>query len=227
VPEPTLLANLRAFAWKRAQTLDLLFDYLGSLIERWNDIFFLSLPMLPFIVWWYLGDPPMTIRIVVFLLVLIFAGYFAWRKEHLRHTPEDFRSWIYTLAATSNAGPDRTGPLAMKVFIGLRIANVGPDNSIHTWQVSFVNKNGGRSTLSDYFLLDDGLVVPDGIRGCNLHHDIRKLETGDTKEGWIAIDVGDEGINPDLMKRVSVGFTDAFDVFHEVTLLSGMERKIK
>ena len=60
-PERTLAENLWEFAKQRLRTLDLLPDYLKSIIAHWNEIFFLSIPTLP-VAWWYLGEPPMWIR---------------------------------------------------------------------------------------------------------------------------------------------------------------------
>ena len=49
-----LAENLLKFAKQRLGTMVLLPDYLKSVIAHWNDIFFSSIPMLPFVVWWYL-----------------------------------------------------------------------------------------------------------------------------------------------------------------------------
>jgi hypothetical protein len=86
--EPTLLRDLWAFTKQKLRTLESFPEYLEAIIQGWNDLFFLSIPTLPFIAWWYLGDPPMAIRIFVFIWVLVFAGYYAWRTDHLRLTPK-------------------------------------------------------------------------------------------------------------------------------------------
>ncbi len=85
MPERTLLENLWAFAEQRFQTLDLFQEYLKSVIVHWNDTFFLSIPVLPFVIWWYLGEPPMWVRLIVFGGVFLSAGYYAWRKEALEN----------------------------------------------------------------------------------------------------------------------------------------------
>jgi hypothetical protein len=95
MPEPSLSQNLWAFARKRGQTLDLFPEYLESVIAHWNDLFFLSLPTLPFVLWWYLGEPPMLVRVIVFGGVFLSAGYYAWRREAL----ENRRSIEITLYA--------------------------------------------------------------------------------------------------------------------------------
>ena len=56
MPERTLLENLWAFAEQRFQTLDLFQEYLKSVIVHWNDTFFLSIPVLPFVVWCCIGN---------------------------------------------------------------------------------------------------------------------------------------------------------------------------
>src|SRR5271155_206006 len=122
---PELLANLRKFTERQFESLDLLPDYLSAVIEHWNDIFFSSLPMLPFVVWWYLGDPPMAIKVIVFLWVFVLAGYYAWRKEHA--VAPLFRSWI----------PDMTITPTGRLFVGGQIFNLGPPTTIQTWQAGF------------------------------------------------------------------------------------------
>jgi hypothetical protein len=223
-----LAENLLKFAKQRLGTMVLLPDYLKSVIAHWNDIFFSSIPMLPFVVWWYLGEPPMAIKAIVFLWVFVAAGYYAWREEHLKHVSDDFNCWIYAGATDPTA--QLLGARSIRVFIGLRIVNVGPQSSIHTWQVSY-NKSGqtGRTHLADGMLVTGEIGnLPDLIRGQNLHGDIRLLATGETREGWIAFDVGEnDGSDPEILTNVSLGFTDAFDKFHEVTQLSGWRREPK
>jgi len=82
--EPTLVENLWNFTKQRFKTLELFPDYLKSVIARWNDIFFLSIPALPFVAWWYVGEPPMAVKLIVFLWILVIAGYYAWRTDHMR-----------------------------------------------------------------------------------------------------------------------------------------------
>src|SRR5271156_2447923 len=116
-----LAENLWKFAKQRLATLDLLSVYLEAVVAHWNDIFFSSIPMLPFVAWWYLGDPPMAIKVIVFLWVFVLAGYYAWRKEH--SVAPRFNCWIPDMTVSSNG----------RVFVGLEIVNLGPPTSIHTW----------------------------------------------------------------------------------------------
>jgi hypothetical protein len=217
--EPTLARNLLEFAKQRFRTLDLLSDYLRAVIAQWNDIFFLSIPALPFVAWWYLGDPPMSIRIGVFLWILVVAGYYAWRTEHLKVVAQHFKSWISDTAIVEG-----------RAFIGLRIVNVGPPTSIHTWQAGFERSDGGHNYLSDRMLVEDeNLAAPNNIRGKNLRRDYRLLETGETREGWIAFDVGpvsnDDAVR--VLKTVSLIFTDAFDNHHEISTMPPWVRKLE
>jgi hypothetical protein len=67
----------------RLRTFDLLPDYLRVVIGHWNDILWGSIPTFPFVIWWFLGSPPVWLVTIIFIWVLLVAGYYAWRKEHL------------------------------------------------------------------------------------------------------------------------------------------------
>ena len=223
-----LLANLRRFAKRQFETRDLLPDYLTSVVEHWNDIFFSSIPMLPFVVWWYLGDPPMAIKVIVFLWVFILAGYYAWRSERLKNVSDDFRCWIYGMTVSGDETAALLGDQSTKLFVGLRVVNVGPQTSIHTWQGGYRIHGRGISFSDQYFHRGEFGNLPDLIRGNNLHGDIRLFSQGETREGWVAIPAGD---NPDfnvireIMDTVSLGFTDAFDHYHEVSVPLNLRRR--
>ncbi len=164
-----LLANLRKFAKRQFETLDLLPNYLSAVIEHWNDIFFSSIPMLPFIAWWYLGDPPMAIKVIVFLWVFVLAGYYAWRKEYV--VAPLFRSWI----------PDMTVTPQGRLFVGMHIINVGPPTSIQTWRAVFQRSDGSQYYVSDrMFVEEDDVIAPGNIRGQNLRHDHRLRQRADS-----------------------------------------------
>ncbi len=213
-----LAGNLRKFAERQLATLDLLPDYLKSVVEHWNDIFFSSIPMLPFVVWWYLGDPPMAIKVIVFLWVFVLAGYYAWRKEHA--VAPLFRSWI----------PDMTITPTGRLFVGVQIFNLGPPTTIQTWQAGFERSDGGHNYLSDRMLVEDeDLTAPSNIRGKNLRHDYRLLATGEMREGWIAFDVGpqvdDQGAR--VMRSVTLMLTDTFEHTHEISTMPAWARKLE
>jgi len=73
----------------------------------------------------------------------------------------------------------------------VRIVNIGPPTSIHTWYEGYKLSPMKRFWLSDrMFVEDDRVVAPASIRGSNLRTDHRLLETGDARVGWIALDIG-------------------------------------
>ena len=205
-----LFEHLWHFAKRQWETLDLLPDYLSSVIEHWNDIFFSSIPMLPFVAWWYLGDPPMAIKVIVFLWVFILAGYYAWRKEYV--VAPLFRSWI----------PNMVGTPEGRLFVGMQIINMGPPTSIQTWQGGFERSDGSHFRFSDqYFVEGENIVAPSNIRGQNLRHDHQLLATGEIREGWLAFDVGsDADAVAIVMRTLTLTLTDAFENQHEISTLA-------
>jgi hypothetical protein len=72
----------------RSRTFDLLPEYLRVVIGHWNDILWGSVPTFPFVIWWFLGSPPAWLVTIIFVWVLIVAGYYAWRSEHLLLVPK-------------------------------------------------------------------------------------------------------------------------------------------
>ncbi len=215
--ESSLLRNLGAFAKQRLFTLDLLPDYLRSVIERWNDIFFLSIPTLPFVAWWYLGNPPRWLQLGVFLWVLVVAGYYAWRTEHLKVVSERFKTWISRMCTADG-----------RVFVQLRITNVGPPSSIHTWQGSYRKSDGSHvHWLHEFYVTDEQILQPKEIRGRNLIRDLDMFTTGETREGWVAINIGGASwpeLKP-IFETFALRFTDAFDNIHVVGTLPGLAQK--
>ena len=213
-----LAGNLRKFAERQLATLDLLPDYLKSVVEHWNDIFFSSIPMLPFVVWWYLGSPPMAIKVIVFLWVFVLAGYYAWRKEHAvaplfeivdsRHDDYPYWSPIRRSADLQSWAAHNNSDLASR----------------------FQRSDGGHNYLSDRMLVEDeDLTAPSNIRGKNLRHDYRLLATGEMREGWIAFDVGpqvdDQGAR--VMRSVTLMLTDTFEHTHEISTMPAWARKLE
>jgi hypothetical protein len=82
------MAKFAEWLISRRRTLDLVRVYLRAVIARWNDILWLSLPTFPFIIWWFLGSPPMWLVFLVLLWIFIVAGYYTWRADHLRLIPQ-------------------------------------------------------------------------------------------------------------------------------------------
>jgi hypothetical protein len=213
--EPSLSENLWAFAKQRFYTLELFPDYLHSVIEHWNDIY-LSIPALPFVAWWYLGEPPMWLKGIVFLWVLLVAGYYAWRAEHLKVISERFTTWISQMCTSDG-----------RLFVQLRITNVGPPTSIHTWQGGFRNADGRYiGWAHDLFADDERIPIPKEMRGDNLIRDLRLFATGETREGWLARDIGLmalEDMRP-IFQTITFQFTDAFDNVHRIDTLLGKRK---
>jgi hypothetical protein len=79
---------MREWLKSRRRSLALLPDYLRAVIQHWNDILFLSIPTFPFVVWWFVGSPPMWLIIFIFIWVFLVAGYYAWRAERVRFLPK-------------------------------------------------------------------------------------------------------------------------------------------
>jgi len=131
--ESTLFENLRKFASERFATLRLFPDYLKSIIEHWNEIFFLSIPTLPFVAWWYLGEPPMWIRVGVFLWVLVFSGYYAWRTEFLENR-ESVEITLY--AIRPSIGHYASGESSVHMTLVIAIWNsTGKPTVVTNWKV--------------------------------------------------------------------------------------------
>ncbi|MGO9798637.1 MAG: hypothetical protein ACLPQ0_04165 [Candidatus Binatus sp.] len=218
--DPTLADNLRRLAIRQAKTLDFLGDYLRAVLSEWNDIFYLSLPTLPFVVWWYVGEPPMSVRIGVFLWILIVAGYYAWRVEHLKVVTPRFNAWISDMTVNSNG----------RIFVGLKIVNLGPPTSIHTWYGGYKRSAGPGMALSDRaFLEEEDITPPSNIQSKNLIRDFRLLATGETREGWIAFDTGplSQDDQASVMRTLSLRFTDAFNNEHEISIMPEWARKLE
>ncbi len=212
--------EIKAFFKARAQTLDLLPDYWRALIARWNDIFWLSTPTFPLLIWWFFGSPPMSLVAGAFVWAFAAAGYYAWRDEYLKRTQHRFKTWIYSLGIE---------PGTNRLFVGVRITNVGVPTSIHTWQGGFRTSHGGRA-FTDGVLVQGKFPPPiQDMRGENLKGDLHRYETGETREGWIAMDIGSESLSQADMRQLfdtaSVQFTDAFGDFFEVQSSSSWMKK--
>jgi len=222
--------KIRAWLLKPQPQLDLVRPYWDELVKQWNQhLFETTSPIgVLFLIWWFVGAPPVTLVILVVVWVFLLAGYYAWREERLKNISDNFRCWIYAMALSGDNTAAMLGDQSMKLFIGLRIVNVGPQTSIHTWQGGYRIHGRGVIFSDQFFHRGECGNLPDLIRGNNLHDDIRLFSQGETREGWIAIPAGD---NPDLhttreiMDSVSLHFTDAFDHLHEVSVLRELRRK--
>jgi hypothetical protein len=78
------------FHWfrKRVQTFELFPDYFDAIAQRWQDLLWgASVLAIAFSLWWFLGNPP-TWTIAVYLAgVMLVAGYYTWRADHVRLVP--------------------------------------------------------------------------------------------------------------------------------------------
>jgi hypothetical protein len=171
-----------------ARTLDLLPDYARAVYQRWNDYLWGELAVAPVVIWWIFGNPPMWVTIPAFFWAFLISGYYVWRKENLKHSGSYFRCWIYEITVTAN--PTKPGN---RVFIEIRITNIGPPTSLHGWQAVHKLPDGTKRVYLEgalVHLAESDFVQPMGIRGSNLCRDYRMFQTGETREGWIAFDVG-------------------------------------
>ena len=120
------MAHLNFTNWikQRRDTLGLLSEYLRVIIQQWNDILWLSVPAFPFVIWWFLGNPPVWIVAVVFVWVLVLAGYYAWRAERIRLIPQITLNEI-VLQPTTTGDPTQNAIYAQVVPKCLSQASVG------------------------------------------------------------------------------------------------------
>ncbi|MGO9449794.1 MAG: hypothetical protein ACLQDV_01930 [Candidatus Binataceae bacterium] len=120
-------------------------------------------------------------------------------------TGERFQTWMSDMASDRGYW-----------FVSVRITNLGPPTSIHTWQGGYRNPKGGNVYLSDRMLLEEDVAPPENIRAHNLRRDYRRLETGATHEGWIALPAG-----PAIeSSSIHLEFKDALDddALHEISI---------
>jgi hypothetical protein len=60
-------------------------DYFRALAKEWSNVLFgETLVGIGFLVWWALGAPTNHALVVVFVIAMFVAGYYAWRAQHLR-----------------------------------------------------------------------------------------------------------------------------------------------
>lgn len=202
------LASVGKWLRKRVESLDLFVDYVQAVYHRWHDYLWGELLVAPVIIWWMASSsengPPIKLVIAAFVWAGLIAGYYAWRDERLKNIVPRFKCWIPVMAL-------REG----RLFVSIRITNIGPPTSILSWQAGYRNAEGGRNWLTnEMFAGDDRILPPDAIRGTNLKGDYGRFETGTTREGWLAMDVGPMATSDDarhILESVSIQFIDALD----------------
>jgi hypothetical protein len=92
---------------KQLEKLLLMPDYFRALAKEWLNILFgETLVGIGFLIWWALGAPTNHRLILVFVLAMFVAGYYAWRGDHIRLIP---RLEIKTIALQENPVNDARG----------------------------------------------------------------------------------------------------------------------
>jgi hypothetical protein len=79
------------YQWFRRQfgKFGLLPDFFQVIAKEWLNILFgETLVGIAFLLWWSLAGPSNAKLIVVFVLAMFVAGYFAWRADHVRLMPQ-------------------------------------------------------------------------------------------------------------------------------------------
>lgn len=202
----------------RLGTLKFFGRYLRVLLDHFVAFGFgASLPAVVLMIWSLFSWPPLWLSASILAGGFLLAGYYAWRDEHLKVSRPTFKTWISDMALIP------TGTQAFRrLFVSLRIVNLGQPTSIHTWQGSYSMNGVNTSHLSDRMFVEDQQVAPPKeIRGNNLRRDTRMLQTGETREGWIAFDVGQirsDAEASNVLRSVKLQFIDAFDNLHETSL---------
>jgi hypothetical protein len=220
------LHKIRAWLLKRQPQLDLARPYWDELVKQWNaHLFETTSPVgVLFLIWWFVGAPPVTLVIFVVVWVFLLAGYYAWREERLKNLSDNFRCWIYGMTCGREGAES---PLLL--FVGLRLSNVGPQTSIHTWQGGYRIAGRGIAFTEHFFRRGSVLPLPDGIHGHNLNGDMSLFAQGETREGWVAIVVeGSTSVSDaviQIMRTIHLEFTDSSGHLHAVSQLTDLMRK--
>lgn len=72
----------------RLYSFDLLPDYFTAIAQRWQDVLWgASMPAVMFLLWWALGSPPNWALVLIFVIAMFVAGYYAWRAGHVLLIP--------------------------------------------------------------------------------------------------------------------------------------------
>ena len=82
------MRQFRTWLRKQLEKLLLMPNYFRALAKEWlNVLFGETLVGIGFLVWWALGAPTNHALIIVFVLAMFVAGYYAWRADHIRLIP--------------------------------------------------------------------------------------------------------------------------------------------
>jgi hypothetical protein len=212
-----------AWRWllQRQPQLDYARDYWDVLVKQWNlHLFETTSPVgVAFLVWWLAGAPPVTFVLCALVWVFLLAGYYAWRAEHLKVITPRFSSDIAEMALVDG-----------RLFISVQISNLGAPTSIRRWQASFTHTDGKRIAFSENYFMGGDAAATVNVRGANLLRDRSLIQTGETREGFVAFDVGDVHHPVDVFNTVKLYFHDTLADDHqpnEVSTLPQWARELK
>jgi hypothetical protein len=215
--------KIKAWLLERQPQLDLARPYWDALVEQWNKhLFETTSPIVVlFLIWWFIGAPPVTLVVFVVVWMFLLAGYYAWREERLKNLSDNFRCWIYTMTCGRE---ENDSPLLL--FVGLRLSNIGPPTSIHTWQGGYRVAGKGVAFTEYYFRRGFVKRLPDEIHGNNLNGDMNLFAQGETREGWVAIVVEGSTFASDaviqIMQTIHLEFMDSSGHLHAVSRLADL-----
>jgi hypothetical protein len=110
---------------ERFRTFDLLPEYFRSVAAHWQDFLWgESIVAVAFTMWWLLGNPPAWAISVYLVSAMFVAGYYLWRRDHVRLMPKlelgDIR--VVKTPTRETVGPV-TRPGADRVVAQLEVKN--------------------------------------------------------------------------------------------------------
>jgi hypothetical protein len=83
------MSSLYKWTLRQLQKLALFPNYLRALGKEWVNILFgEGLVAIAFLLWWALVGPSNTKLVVVFVVAMLVAGYYAWWADYLRLQPK-------------------------------------------------------------------------------------------------------------------------------------------
>jgi hypothetical protein len=93
----------------RLETFALLPEYGRAIAKQWMNILFGETVVgAIFLIWWAISNPKNPPLILIFVLAVIVAGYFAWRADHIRLMPKLSVTTLCPPNETDTENPDVT-----------------------------------------------------------------------------------------------------------------------
>src|ERR1700722_10520311 len=84
-----MLNRIARYFRTQFQTFNLLGVYFRSIVQRWHDVLWgASTIAFAFVLWWFLGNPPVWAIALYLVAVMFISGYYAWRADHIRLMPK-------------------------------------------------------------------------------------------------------------------------------------------